>query len=119
QTLDQENLTVTGLTAPRYFLRIDGQTIGEFTKEKLAQGINLATLPTPMLKQANDVLYLTRLHNDLHFTHWRSVQVPHQDDLNEYLQETLAALDRAEKEIVKQQRAAAQPKPHTYELAPT
>src|SRR5207248_1489796 len=98
---------------------IDGQTMGEFTKDQLAQGINLATLPTPMLKQANDVLNLTRLHNDLHFTRWRSVQVPHQDDLNAYLQVSMAALDRAEKEIVKQQRDAAQPKPHTYELAPS
>src|ERR1043165_1945322 len=54
QTLDQQPLKVTGLTSDNYSLKIDGDEIGAFTKEQLAEGVNLATLPTPMAKQAAD-----------------------------------------------------------------
>jgi hypothetical protein len=117
-TLNQQPLKVTGLTAARYRLTIDDQVVGTFSKEELAQGINLATLPTPMTKQAMDVHALTRLHNDIHFTRWRVVHVPNQNNLAPYHIKTMEALDRAEADIVKQQRAAAQPKPRRFELKP-
>ncbi len=118
EALNQQPLKVTGLTAPRYALSIDGQPIGTFTKEQLADGINLAMLPTPMMKQAFDVLNFTRWHNDLHFTRWRVVEVPHQNELSTPYHETIKAYDDAEAKIVKQQRAMAQPKPHRFELKP-
>lgn len=118
EALDQQPLKVTGLTANRYMLRIDGQAVGTFSKEELGQGINLAMLPTPMAKQAADVHYLTRLHNDIHFTKWRSVHVPHQDNLTAYYKKTMDALDRADADLVKQQRTAAQPKARRFELKP-
>lgn len=114
--LDQQTVKVTGLPAPQYTLKIDGQDIGTFTKDQLAQGVNLATRDTPMLKQALDVHFLTRLHNDIHFTRWRVVQVPHGNDITPPLRKTMDALDRADDDIVKQQRATAQPKPHHFEL---
>ncbi len=118
EALNQQPLKVMGLTAPRYALSIDRQPVGTFSKEELAAGINLATLSTPMMKQAFDVHYFTRLHNDLHFTRWRSVEVPHQNELSVPYRETIKALDKAEAEIVKQQRAMAQPMPHHFELTP-
>jgi hypothetical protein len=59
QALDQELLRVSGLTGERYRLKIDGEDIGAFTKGQLSDGINLATLPTPMMRQAADVHALT------------------------------------------------------------
>lgn len=118
EALDQEPLKVTGLTAARYTLRIDGQEAGAFTKEQLAGGINLATLPTPMVKQAAEVHGLTWKHLELHQARWRNVQMPFDNDKSPALQRALSALDALEESTVKQQRAAAQPKPHRYELSP-
>ena len=122
QTLNQQRLKVTGLTAARHAIKIDGAEVGSFTKEQLAEGINLAVLPTPMFKQAADVHKLTLQHNNVHFTRWRQVQVPLATDktpgVQKALAESLSALDAVEAEFVKQQRAAAQPRPRKYELIP-
>jgi hypothetical protein len=118
EALNQQTLKVTGLSAPSYTLTIDEQPVGSFTKENLAQGVNLAILPTPMQKQAMDVHALTLVHNNIHFMRWRAVQVPQQDNLTAYYQKTMEALDKAESDIIKQQRVAAQPKTHRFELKP-
>ena len=118
EALDQELLQVTGLAAPRYTLKIDDQEVGSFTREQLADGINLALLPTPMLKQAQAVHGLTVNHNNLHFARWRQVQVPLQEHSLSHLRNALKALDDLEGDLVKQQHEAAQPKSHHYELAP-
>jgi lysophospholipase L1-like esterase len=118
EALNQQPLKVTGLTGARYTLKIDGAAVGTFSREDLARGINLASIATPMTRQAMDVLALTRLHNDLHFTRWRTIHVPRQDNLTDPFRKTMDALDRAEADIVRQQRAAAQPKPRRYELIP-
>jgi lysophospholipase L1-like esterase len=115
-TLDREPLRVTGLGAARYTLEIDGEPAGTFTREELASGINLATLPTPMAKQAARVHELTIRHNLVHFARWRQVQVPLADEQTGHLQNALNGLDALEAELVEQQRAAAQPKPHHYTL---
>jgi lysophospholipase L1-like esterase len=115
KALNQETLKVLGLTADRYTLAIDGQEIGRFTREELANGINLAVLQTPMSKQAMDVHHLTLEHNDLHFTRWRQIQVKYAPELDHY-DDALEALDRLEKDIVKRQRQIAQPKERKYEL---
>jgi lysophospholipase L1-like esterase len=122
QALDQEPLKVTGLTQPKYKLIIDGSPVGEFTKEQLAEGVNLATLPTPMLSQANDVHQLTLRHNDLHAARWRQIQVPMARFKNERIQKAtqdlMTALDEEEANLIQQQRSEAQPKEHRFELTP-
>ena len=118
EALDQEPLKVTGLAAERYSLAIDGEKAGDFTKEQLEQGINLAVLPTPMAKQASKVHDLTLKHNDVHFARWRDVQVTLQDYKLSREAAAVEALDKLEDEVVQQQRAEAQPKPRHYELAP-
>jgi lysophospholipase L1-like esterase len=118
ETLDQQPLSVTGLAAARYTLKIDGEEVGSFTREQLTEGINLAALPTPMTKQAQAVHALTVRHNDIHFVRWRQVQVPLQEERSSRLGKALAALDDLEEEIVREQRAAARPQPHRYELTP-
>ena len=122
RALNQQPLKVTGLTAAKYGLNIDGLRMGEFTKEQLAEGLNLALLATPMVKQASEVHKLTLEHNNLHFARWRQVQVPMASYKSPKVAGAtaglMAALDEEEADVVRRQRAAAQPVDHTYELAP-
>ncbi len=119
EALDQEPLKVTGLTAARYTLKIDGETVGTFSKEEWAKGVNLATLATPMAKQAAAVHDLTLRHNVVHFARWRMAGV-NLDSLTipaAHLQAAGDALDTLEADVLVQQHAAAQSKSHRYELA--
>ncbi len=116
EALDQEPLKVTGLAAGSHTLTIDGEKIGQFSKEQLDEGINLALLPTPMAKQAAAVLVLTIEHNNVHFGRWRDVQVPLQDEAMASKQVALEAMDKLESDLVTKQRATAQPKPHHFEI---
>ena len=116
QALDQEPLKVTGLAPGHYGLKIDGEDVGAFSNSELAAGINLAILPTPMLRQAKAVHDLTFEHNDLHAARWHNLQVTFQSDPLPHLEQGLQMLDTLEAEIVQRQHAVAQPKPHHYEL---
>jgi len=115
-TLDQEPLKVTGLSAARYTLTIDGEKVGSFTKQQLEEGINLATLPTPMAKQAAKVHDLTLKHNDIHFARWRDVQISLKDYKLAGEPEAVEALDKLEEQIVELQRTTAKPQLRRYEL---
>lgn len=119
QALDQEELRVTGLAPGRYALKIDGGEVGTFSSADFSAGVNLALLPTPMLKQAQAVHELTVEHNDLHSARWHILQVPFQTDPLPHLEQGLQTLDTLEEEIVQRQHAAALPKPHHYELIQT
>ncbi|HEX4489029.1 MAG TPA: SGNH/GDSL hydrolase family protein [Terriglobales bacterium] len=116
ETLDQETLRVTGLRAGTYLLKIDGIAVGPFTAEQLNQGTNLALLPTPMLKQALDVYALTMRRNDVRITAWQNVQYGLRKETSPHVVEATAALNALEEDILAQQRQAAVPQPHHYEL---
>src|SRR6266487_3108193 len=120
--LNQQTLKVTGLSGANFDLKIDGDEQGSFTREQLAEGINLATLPTPMAKQAAEVHKLTLQHNNIHFQRWRQVQVPLADGrtpkVQKATQDLMAALDEEEADVVKGQHAAAQPRRHQFQLGP-
>jgi hypothetical protein len=115
-TLDQEELRVTGLKAGNYALTIDGVDAGTYAAEDLAKGINLAAVDTPMLRQAIDVHALTLKHNNIHFSRWRTLQVPMAAEPYPSKEKATSDLDTLEREIVDKQRVAAQPKPHHFEL---
>jgi len=117
--LDQEILRVSGLSAPSYELKIDGQSVGKFSKADLTDGINLATLDTPMLRQALEVHALTLRHNNIHFIRWRNIQTTLGTDGSPATKhDVMTDLDKLENEFVAEQHAAAQPRPHRYELNP-
>jgi lysophospholipase L1-like esterase len=122
EALNQQTLKVTGLGAANYVLKIDDTEAGSFTKEQLAEGVNLAVLPTPMAKQATAVHKLTLEHNNVHFQRWRQVQVPLANNktpaVQKAVKDLMAALDEEEAGVVKQQREMAMPKAHKYQLAP-
>jgi lysophospholipase L1-like esterase len=116
--LDREMLTVRGLPAGEYRLRIDDAEVGRFVARDLAAGINLATLMTPMSRQAQKVLDLTHRHNNLHFARWRMVETALKDYSLTKMTTTLQDLDALEDEVIAQQRTKAIPKPHQYRLEP-
>ena len=115
--LDREILKVANLDAENYTLSIDAKTIGDFTKGQLAEGVNLATLATPMSEQAANVHQLTLRRATLHNQRWRMIQVPYQAyNKSSGFSKALDGLDALEAEVQVEQRAAAQPKPHKFEL---
>jgi lysophospholipase L1-like esterase len=117
--LDRQIVKVTGLTADNYALSIDGEEIGSFSKAQLAEGVNLATLATPMLKQAANVHQLTLRRARVHNVRWRELQVPYQGYAKSPgFAKAFEGLDELEAAIQVEQRAAAQPKPHNFELKP-
>jgi lysophospholipase L1-like esterase len=114
--LDREPLRVKGLSGRNYRLDIDGESVGTFSADQLASGINLADLPTPMARQAAAVHSLTLQHTGIHNTRWRQLQVSMQTNETPELLNALKSLDELDARLVRDQRAAAQPKPHRYQL---
>lgn len=115
-TLDQEQVKVTGLTALRYKLKIDGEEVGSWSRDELVQGVNLALVTTPMLRQALNVYGLILRHYEIHRARWQGLQVPLWHENSPHLREALDKLDTLEDELIAQARAAAKPKAHRYEL---
>jgi lysophospholipase L1-like esterase len=116
EALNEQPLKITGLKPGKYKLTIDGEAVGTWPESELAEGVNLAILSTPMSQQALEVRDWTVRHIEIHQFRWRTLQVPLQDSGIESTAESMKDLDATEAGVVAQQRAAAQPKPHVYEL---
>ncbi len=116
EALNNEQLRVTGLKNGTYVLKIDGDEVGTFNNDRLAAGVNLGLLATPMSKQAKQVYDLTVSHCDVHNDRWRTVQVPLADDQFAETAPAMQAMDALEVAVVAKRRAAAQPKPHRFSL---
>ena len=72
-TINDDRLTISGLTAPSYALSIDGQHIADIPASALADGINLSQFPdTPMYKQAMTVFQAVRAKDMLDCDYWRT-----------------------------------------------
>jgi len=59
ETLNRQTLKIARLKPGHYALRIDGQQVGVFDVKGFAAGLDLAALPTPMVRQAAEVHQLT------------------------------------------------------------
>ncbi len=119
QALNQQTLRVTGLTASNYRLRIDGNDVAELREAQLRDGVNLAELDTPMMRQATTVHHLTLRHNDIHFDRWRSYQVPMEGANYASLPRVLEALDSLEADVLAEREREARPVAHRFELVRT
>ena len=118
ETLNRQMVSVSGLAAGLYTLRIDGSEAVTKSAAEWAAGVNLATIKTPMWEQAARVHSLTIKHVGVHQARWRTLQVPLAGDVKETMAEAMAALDKVEAELVAKQRETAMPKPHRFELVP-
>lgn len=114
--VDQEPLKVSNLTVGGYKLGIDGQDMGTFTAEQLGNGINLAELATPMIKQAQSVAQWTARRQFLRQTTWRNIVVATEGLGLSQRDQAVRALERLESDIVDHQHQAARPVWHTFTL---
>jgi hypothetical protein len=112
--LDQEMLTVLSLKAGNYQLTIDGEVIGEYTSDRLAAGINLALVNTPMLRQS---LLVARLADQQNLTRDMALNAAVRlKGTSPALRSLLDAYKAINGDIVSAEHAQAQPVPHTYLL---
>lgn len=118
ETLNRQPVRVAGLSAAAYELWIDGRSLGVFSTAQWTEGVNLATLPSPMLAQAAEVHKLTLSRAGLHNTRWRTFQVPYADasGLQAPLQEVLSSLDKADRAAATMQRITARPLARKFKL---
>ncbi|MCZ2155834.1 MAG: DUF1080 domain-containing protein [Bryobacterales bacterium] len=116
--LNRQMLRVRGLNSGKHTLLIDGEVAGVYTAQQLANGVNLSALDTPMRAQALKVHQLTLARANMHNTRWRSVQVPDEGMELAASAAAVEALDRVAAELREQQRAAARPVSHRFELRP-
>jgi predicted GH43/DUF377 family glycosyl hydrolase/lysophospholipase L1-like esterase len=69
--LNQEPLRVTGLAEGAYKLTIDEKTVGTFSAEELARGINLVDYDTPMRAQSERVSWSVRDRDEAQYIRLR------------------------------------------------
>lgn len=124
QDLDRYELRVTGLPAGSYELTIDGEAVGKAGSDELAQGWNLANLPSPITRQAQRVLDLVFRKNNIYFTRWRNVQLyafpewARSADVEQKRAEELAKLDQQISGLEDEIDSARKPVAHRFELKP-
>lgn len=125
-----ESLQVQGLTPGRYELKIDGQAIGTYPAAVLAFRIELQNFDkTPQYQQALEVATLNKekqdkathpmrdLYGKLKGVRRNAKTTP--EVLSAYIEEMkpkVAELEKLEAEYDQKIYAAAQPKPHTFEI---
>ena len=106
ETLNRETLQVKGLTAGGHELRIDGEPVGVWSAEELAQGVSLGfNEKTPQYRQAQEVFALSSAYRD------REQRLRNERTAPDYAARRAALL--AEEPSI---RAAARPRSHRYEL---
>ena len=117
EALNRQRVAATGL-APghRYALKIDGETIATETAERWKAGVELSELPTPMSKQASEVLQWIYRHNSLHWARWHLIQTTFDAEQPPSMDRAMEALDTLDSESAAMARAKAQPRTHHYEL---
>jgi lysophospholipase L1-like esterase len=117
EALDQETLIVTGLAAGSYALTIDDQLVTNFTADALQHGINLARMPTPMLRQSQTLAWETEHRNGLERQLFTTIAgtFQHPEAAPEQEQQ---AMQQAVATSIAQQQKDAQPVTHRFVLKP-
>lgn len=97
--LNRETLCVTGLKSGKYALKIDGQPVGDYNSEQLAQGIDLAgNHGTPQYLQAEKIAALNMERGNVTARLWTMAWV-----------EAMGASIRVDRDRVETQRKGASP----------
>jgi lysophospholipase L1-like esterase len=115
--LDQETLTVAGLSTGSYALTIDDQPVANFTADALSHGVNLARMATPMLRQSQTLAWETEHRNELErqlFT----LQAGTHEDPEAAPEPEQQAMQQAVATSSAQQQKDAQPMTHHFALKP-
>jgi lysophospholipase L1-like esterase len=113
-SLDTQPLAVSGLSAGRYQLKIDGQAIGTFAEGDLARGIDLARFNTPQRWQAYSVRWSVEDSLQLQLLRRRLMASA---GAAPEARAAIAFLDAQDDAARQARRESATPRPHAYELA--
>lgn len=125
EDLNRYELRITGLPPGNYELTIDGEWATKLSAVELDKGWNLATKAGPVTAQAQDVLRLVFLKNNIFFERWRNVQLlelPAWANGPAFEAQRTAELARLDGEIAEaeqQIKARRQPRSHHYEMKRT
>jgi lysophospholipase L1-like esterase len=120
--LNRYGLTVTGLTAGKYDLSIDGQKVASFSDKELAAGVNLGNLAAgPLFEQGQAVLAAINAKNAIVHRRFREVVMFVAPDwLADVAAERQPAELKKRKEMIDAKQAEvydlAKPKPHQFDL---
>lgn len=117
RALDQETLTITRLIPGDYALTIDDQPVASFTADALQHGVNLARMPTPMLRQSQTLAWETEHRNQLERDLFTLVAGTHEHP-EAAPQPEQQAMEQAVTASIAQQQKDAQPTPHHFALKP-
>ena len=119
ESLDQQILMVTNLSAANYELKIDNTELGSFSREQLAAGVNLAALKTPMLEQSLKVVQMFRAQQEIADEAFHGIQTWHthyDPAINRHMFDAIEALHQAANTAAQEAKKFAQPTAHTFTL---
>jgi lysophospholipase L1-like esterase len=119
--INRDMLTVVGLTAPAYELRINNVPIEIYSSQELANGVNIAKpMKGPLWDQAMAVAGATNERQNAHYTKWRGVWLAGggstSGQYNTSNKTQIDQLDAAAKAAIKKQHELNQPKWMTFTL---
>ncbi len=126
--LSADMLTVTGLTAPSYVLKIDDRRIAEISSVELAQGVNLSRYQnTPMMEQSLAVMDAINDKQGKEMGFWRKFIDSGKADgtgipNDKATKDDISAMDLARKDISDARERCYgmnTPKPHLFRLEPS
>ena len=112
--LNSYGLKVSGLTAGKYALAIDGFDVGEYTAEQLAAGVNLGNLTAgPIHEQGQKVVAAINAKNDIVHKRFRGVVMFQNPP--DWLADVYA--ERKPKELAKRMEQITEKQAEVYQLA--
>ncbi len=121
--INRDILTVAGLTAPAYQLKINNVPIEIYSQQELATGVNIAKpMKGPLWDQAMAVANATNERQSAHYTKWRGVwlagagSTAGQYNLSDKAR--IQQLDTEAQAAIKKQHELNQPKWMTFTLTP-
>lgn len=113
--LNQERLQIVSLALGSYRVSIDGELIGIFTTEELAEGVNLANFDTPMLAQAKSIDWAA---DDRGKAAAAAFQLITQNSSSEGSGIALSELTRLQEHFFSVEQERARPKSHHFTVSP-
>jgi lysophospholipase L1-like esterase len=123
-SLDRYELAVSGLTAGRFDIEVDGEVVATATADELRAGVNLARRCGPIAKQCDALLAKIQEKNNVFYQRWRGVQVWEaplwlKTDVETDRTAELKRLDDQIAALEADIDAQRQPKPHVFTVTPT
>lgn len=115
---------VTGLTAASYEVAVDGKSLGSYTREQLAAGVNLSDAARVVFPEVKALWEAIVAKNDAFYARWRGVQVAEipdwvpADAVEQGRAKKLAELDVKLAELDANLEVLRAPKVHQWTVSP-